>query len=62
MLVDIEFETLRFDVVWRFDLFNRYYHTMSYGNSIFNISASTFSILVFDIGSFRSHSGGICHV
>ena len=35
--VDMKFETLRFDMAWRLDIFN-------YDNSIFNISASIFSI------------------
>ena len=43
----MEFETLRFDMVWRFDIFDM----MSYDNSIFN---------AFDInGLIGSHFGEI---
>ena len=49
----MEFETLRFDIVWRFDMFNK----ISYNNSILNISASIFSILVFRY-RFRIPFGG----
>ena len=49
----MEFETLRFDIVWRFDMFNM----MNYNNSIFNISTSIFLIIVFRY-RLRSPFGG----
>ena len=49
----MKFETLRFDIVWRFDMSNM----ISYNNSILNISASIFSILVFRY-RFRTPFGG----
>ena len=43
----MEFETFRFDMVWRFDISNTDINMMCYDNPIVNISASIFSILVF---------------
>ena len=52
----MEFETLRFDMAWRLDIFD--FDMMSYDNLIFNISASIFSISVFRY-RVRRHFGEI---
>ena len=50
----MEFETFRFDMVWRFDIFNTDIKMMCYNNPIVNISASIFSILVFQYRVLRA--------